>query len=175
MAYIEFQIIDKTFIDMDPSLRSAELERRRLEAEEQAKSNSWSSAAQQITKFPRWLRDLIKEVAAKFHGNVKWCVDNDTYGVRIRGDLNDAGDFCDDFASAFDKKRNNDKDILEWSNKNPVRMFPSESDGDAEMADLENHSRGARKEPEPIKDEEEEAVAEAMGTDNGEESEIEGV
>ncbi len=171
MPYIEFKITDKTFFKLSPEEITAKLNERAKAQMDLERTNQWSSAGQQISKFPRWLRTLLRGVADDHGTKLKWSADNDTYSVRVGGDLNDADDFYADFGAALTAAIAADKVAAEWSADNHIGCSISESDGESEMADLENHNRGARKEapPEPEEVSEEEAIAETLG--QGEENE----
>ncbi len=100
------------------------------------------------TKFPKWMREFLQEQATKAGGGrIQHDVDNDVFKMRVPGSILDIDEFFVGMQKAYVELLN-DPEIAEFDKNHKLHPSITAHDENVEMADLENHSRGATKKPE---------------------------
>lgn len=107
-----------------------------------ARSAGWNGSPQTLTKFPKWLREMVKAYAKKLGTAAIHDSDNDVFQINARIDLLDVDETIDDFKKEYVKALE-DEDKKAFQDDFELRVSATPFDQVAEMAELENHYRGA--------------------------------
>ena len=156
MANLEFKIVDKRFFKMTANERIAAMnkihdDQRNAAQNPQQSEDGWGKT---INPFPKWLKDLIKQLQRDNGGtSLKFDGDNKIYLLYFKGDMDVADDLLEEFKEAYENFLKNstaeavvgksdaiaNEEIRKWlEDWHPQVSVHMEDEGDA-MRELEDH------------------------------------
>ncbi len=149
MQYLEFKVINIKLMAMgggDPlkqmEERSAYLEAVRKKAEAQATSGAAYDA--EWNPFPKWVRDIIKEMAVEQGSKARYEDENAIYRVRLKGGREEYDDFYNDFQARFTAAKDATKESAAWFDENRVHVTATADNEHDALNELDAHHGGVQ-------------------------------
>lgn len=145
MQYIEIKIRNMKFENLgggDPikqmEERTKALEEIRKKTDEQMKSGSYTYS-QDWNPFPKWLREIIKELAEENKAALRYDDENHVFKLNINGSRYEYDEFCDTFEARFNEATIADSEAQKWALENKVLKTGTSEDEVLAMEDLKTH------------------------------------